>query len=157
MFAQLFDSFRKASEASLLAQQDIFRQWIRQWPSAPLNNAGSAGEWSEAVQHRFLEGATEALNKHRELLDATYKSGIQVIDQTFRVSEARSPEDYRRMVEELWRKLSETFKAQSEAQFREFQSATERWIELAKNGAKSAVDEYERKSAYGSDAPSARA
>jgi hypothetical protein len=148
MFAQLFDNFRKASEASLLAQQDIFKQWIRQWPSAgSMQTAANASrEWTEAGHQRWLESATEALNKHRELLDSNYRSGIQVIDQTFRVTEAKSPEDYRRLVEELWSKLSETFKSQSEAQFREFQAATERWIEIAKNGATAPAED--RPSSY---------
>jgi hypothetical protein len=156
MFAQLFDNFRKASEASLLAQQDIFKQWIRQWPSGSMQNAANASrEWTEAGQQRWVESATEALNKHRELLDSNYRSGIQVIDQTFRVTEARSPEDYRRLVEELWGKLSETFKTQSEAQFREFQAATERWMELAKNGATAPAEE--RPSSYRSpDSANAR-
>lgn len=131
MFDQLFESFRKASESSLQAQQDIFKQWVQQWPSAPMNTAGVSAEWSEALQKRWIESSTEALNKHRELLDSTYKSGIQLIQQTFRLTEAKSPEDYHRLVEELWRKLSETFREQSEAQFRELQKAAERWMDMA--------------------------
>ena len=136
MFDQLFESFRKASESSLQAQQDMFKQWVQQWPSAPLNTTGVSAEWNEAFQKRMFEASTEALNKHRELLDATYKSGIQVIEQTFRVTEAKSPDDYRRMVEELWHKLSETFKQTAEAQFREFQKTTEKWMEMTQQRAK---------------------
>lgn len=132
MFDQLFDSFRKASEASLQAQQEMFRQWVQQWPSAPLSAGGGPGDWSE-MQKRWLDATKDSLNRHRAMLDATYKSGIDVIEQTFRVSEARSPEDYRRLVEELWRKLSDTFKAQSETLFREFQGATEKWAEKTQN------------------------
>jgi len=133
MFEQLFDSFRKASEATLQAQQDLFRQWTQKWPIASFTNSnGSSSEWSE-VQKQWLDSTTEALNKHREALDSTYRSGIQLIEQSFGVSEARSPEDYRRMVEELWRKLSDTVKTQSETQFSGFRKATEKWIEMAQN------------------------
>jgi len=135
MFAQLFDSFRKASESSLQAQQDLFKRWVQQWPTLPLGGNATASEWTDTWHKRWLESTSEALNKHRELLDATYTSGIEVIEQTFKVGEAKSPEDYRRLVEALWRKLSDNFKSQSESQFREFQNASEKWLELARNAA----------------------
>ena len=127
MFDQFFESFRKASESSLQAQQDLFKSWTQQWPTTPFGS-GATSDWTD-VQKRWLEGASEALNKHRALVDTTYKSGIEVIEHTFRFTEARSPEDYRRLVEELWRKLTDTFKAQSESQYREIQNATEKWID----------------------------
>src|SRR5262245_24512262 len=135
MFAQLFDSFRKASEASMQAQQEIFKQWIQQWPPMSFNAPSPAGEWGGAAQQRWLDATRETLNKQRELLDSTYRSGIEMIEQTFRAGEAKSPEEYRGMVEDLWRKLSDAFKMQSESQFREFQNAMQKWFELARNGA----------------------
>lgn len=133
MFDQLFESFRRASESSLQMQQDLFRSWTQQWLAAPPNAAGLSAEWGRTFQRRWLELAIEILNKHRESVDSVYKSGIGVIEQTFRVSEARSSEDYRRMVEDLWRKLFETFKDQSESQFREFQTFAEKSFEIVRN------------------------
>lgn len=130
MIDQLFETFRKASETSLQAQQEMFKQWVQQWP--PLAGAGVPTDWSEA-QKRWLDSTKETLGKQRALLDATYKSGMEVIEQTFRLSGAKSPEEYRRLVEELWRKLSDTFKAQTESQLREFQAAGEKWAEKAQN------------------------
>jgi hypothetical protein len=144
MFAQLFESFRRASEATMQAQQDLFRQWVQQWPSMPMSSPGTAGEWSEAVQKRWLDSAKDTLNKQRELLDTSYRSGIDVIEQSFRVGEAKSPEEYRRVVEDLWRKLSDTFKQQSESQFREFQGAAEKWFELARKAPSAAESESSR-------------
>ena len=132
MFDQVFESFRKASESSLQAQQDFFKGWLQQWPSTPFTAAGAAGDWGD-VQKRWQEAATEALNKHRSLLDTTYKSSIDLLEQSFRFSEARSPEDLRRLSEEFWRKLTETFKAQSESQYRELRNATEKWIDKAQS------------------------
>lgn len=135
MFDQMFESFRRASESALQAQHEMFRQWAQQWPTSP---AGLSSDWGDA-QKRWVESTTDALNKHRAIVDATYKSGIELIESAFRVTEAKSPEDYRRLVEDLWRKLSDTFKKQSETQLREFQSATERWLEksqVAQNNAK---------------------
>ena len=59
--------------------------------------------------------------------------GFEIIEQTFRVSEAKSTEDYRQLVEDLWRKLFETAKSQSEAQFREMQSFAEKSAGFAQN------------------------
>lgn len=135
MFDQFFESFRKASESSLQAQQDLLKSWAQQWPSTPMTAAGMTNDWAE-VQKRWLEAATEALNKHRSMMDTTYKSGIELIEQAFRFTEARNPEDYRRMMEDLWRKLTDTFKAQSESQYREIQSATEKWMDKAAQSAR---------------------
>ena len=64
-----------------------------------------AADGGRGAQRRWLELGVEMLNKHRETLDAAYKSGIELIEQTFHVAEAKSTDDYRHMIEELWRKL----------------------------------------------------
>jgi hypothetical protein len=133
MFDQLFESYRKASESWLQMQQDTLRQLTQQWMATPQNAAGVSTEWTRTFQKRWVDLTLEILNKHRESLDSMYKAGIQIIEQTFRVSEAKSSDDYRHMVEDLWRKLFETFKSQSETQMREFQSWTEKSIEIVQN------------------------
>lgn len=127
MFDQLFETFRKASESSLQVQQEIFKHWLQSTPFT----SSSAGDWSQ-MSKRWQETTSELLSKHRSLVDSSYRSGIELIEQAFRVSEARSPEDYRHLVEDLWRKLTDTYKAQAEAQAREFQSATEKWADRAR-------------------------
>lgn len=130
VFDQMFESFRRASESSLQMQQEMFKQWAPQWPSMPLNAATASADWTRTFQKRWIEFMTDSLNKQRESLDSVYKSGIQVIEQTFRLSEAKSPDDYRRMVEDLWRKMVEISKDQSETQLREFQKGVEKWLEM---------------------------
>jgi hypothetical protein len=125
----MFDNFRKASESSLQMQQEMFKQWAQQWPAMPLNAAGVSADWGRTFQKRWIEFATHSMNKQRESLDAMYKSGIQLIEQTFRLSEAKTPEDYRRMVEELWRKMFAVYKDLSEGQLRDFQKGVEEWFE----------------------------
>jgi hypothetical protein len=122
MFDQLVDGVRRASESSLHVQQEMFRHWTRLWLSAAPGSFGSAGDWNRGAQRRWLDLGLELLNKHREALDTTYKAGIQVIEQTFHVTDASSPDDYRRLVEELWRKLFDLQKDQAESQFRDFQA-----------------------------------
>jgi hypothetical protein len=130
MFDQIVDGVRKASESSLQLQQEMFRNWTRLWfsaapPAAMSGLPGVPGEWDRAGQKRWMELGLELLNKHREAIDGTYKAGIQIIEQTFHLSEAKSGDDYRKLVEELWRKLFDLQKEQAESQFRDFQQ----WIE----------------------------
>lgn len=129
MFDQMFDNFRRMSESALQMQQDMFRQWTQQWPM-PMPMGAASPDWAQTFQKRWQDLATDSLKRHREVLDATYKSGIQAIEQTFRASEATSPEEQRRIVEDLWRKLSDTMKEHSESQFREFQKSAELWVEM---------------------------
>ena len=75
MIDQLMDSYRKASASWLQMQQDAFRQLAQQWLTTPQGPAGMSAEWSRSFQKRWLELAIEALNKHRESLDAVYTSG----------------------------------------------------------------------------------
>jgi hypothetical protein len=130
MLDQVMESFRKASESSLQMQQDIFKRWSQQWFASPTGN-GVGGEMGGSLQRRSVDLAIEALNKHRESLEGTYRSSIQVLEQAFRVSEARSPDDARRMVEELWRNVMAIMKEQSESQFREMMRWTEKLFEAA--------------------------
>jgi hypothetical protein len=136
MIDQVFDSFRKASESTMQMQQELFKQWTNQWttaaPSVPGVPAAPAA-WTEQAhtfQKRWLETLTDTLNKHRETLDSQYRAGIRAIEESFRVNEAKSPEDFRRITEELWRRGFETLKSSTEAQIRDFQAAAQKWGEL---------------------------
>jgi hypothetical protein len=71
------------------------------------------------------------LNKHRSSLDAMYASGIQAIEQSFRITEAKSSDDYRRIVDELWHRLFDTLKGQMETQFHDFQRWSEQSMDIA--------------------------
>ena len=135
MFDVLIETFRKASESALQVPQDMFKHWTQQWVSAPPHAAGASVEWSRNLQKRWLELTVDSLNKHRESLDSTYRSGIQLIEQPFHVSEAKSSDDYRRMVEELWRKLLDLVKEQSEVQLRDFQTLTAKSFDFQKSAA----------------------
>ena len=94
MFDQLIDGVRKASESSLQMQQEMFRHWTRLF-TAPGQEAAAQADWGRGSQKRWLEQGLEMLNRHREALDAIYKSGIQIIEQTFHVAEAKSADDVR--------------------------------------------------------------
>ena len=132
MFDQLIDGVKKASESSLQMQQEMFKNFTRLF-SGQGGDAGTQAEWARTSQKRWVELSVEMLNKHREALDSTYKAGIQIIEQSFQVTEAKSPDDSRRMIEELWRKLFDLQKAQSENQFRDFQTFYEKSASLVQD------------------------
>lgn len=134
MLNQLFEDFSKASESSLQMQQEMLKVWTQQWLSSS-NTTGISAEWARTLEKRWIELAIEMLNKHKEGLQSTYSSGIQAIEQTFRLSEAKSSEESRRMVEDLWRHLLKTSMDQSEAQLREFRKMAEKSFETAQKAA----------------------
>jgi hypothetical protein len=128
MFDQLYDGFRKASESSIVAQQEMIKQWVQQWPSASLSAAGSAIERNSEFHKRWVETATSTLNRQRELLDGACKAGVQFIEQSARLTDARSPDEFRKLCEDLWRKVFQSLKDQTEAQFVEMKNASEAWL-----------------------------
>jgi hypothetical protein len=136
MFDQLIDGVRKASESSLQMQQEMFKHWTKLFTGPAQDagaQAGAQAEWGRTSQKRWLELGVEMLNRHREAVDSIYKSGIQLIEQTFHVTDAKSPDDYRQMVEDLWRKLFDLQKQQSENQFRDFQTFYEKSASLVQD------------------------
>jgi hypothetical protein len=131
MFDQMLDGFRKATESSLQFHQEVFKQLTQQLLSAQPNMGGASADWTRPIQKRWMELTIEMLNKHRTSLDAMYSSGIQAIEQSFRITEAKSSDDYRRIVDELWHRLFDTLKGQMENQFRDFQRWSEQSFDIA--------------------------
>ena len=140
MFDQVFDNFRKATETTLQAQQDLFRQWMTQWPMLPIAPTGSGTgmtEQARSFQKQWTDSVTALMNKHCESLDAQYRAGIRAIEDALRTTEAKSPEEFRKLTEELWQKSFEVLKQTIENQIRDFQVAVEKWSELmTQKGAK---------------------
>ena len=98
-------------------QQEMLKHWTEGWAGSASQVQNAAGDASQDVQKRWLALGLDLLTKHRASLDSTYAAGIQLIEQSFGAAGARSPEEYRRMTEELWRKLFDTYRSQAEAQF----------------------------------------
>jgi hypothetical protein len=129
---QMQQDFRKASETSMHMQQEMLKKWMGQWPTMlPATDGTAWAEQAQTLQKRWLEGVTEVMNKHREKLDAQYKAGIAAIEDAFRLTEAKTPEDYRRMTEDLWKRSFETLKGSAETQIHDLRKAVEKWFELA--------------------------
>ncbi len=114
MFEQILDNYRKATEASLQIQQTMLRSWGQQWPPTSGCRSRPTGRRSPEqfykAQKEMAETISDMLNKHRETLDAQYRAGIETIEEAFRVGEAKDPEQFRRLTEELWRHSFECLK-----------------------------------------------
>ena len=104
MYDQMFDAYRRASESWMQVQQDMFKTGGQPWMSSA-NAAGGGPDWNRTLQKRCLELTVELLNRQRESLDTIYKSAIHMLEQTSKISEAKSPEEFRRLVEDAWREL----------------------------------------------------
>jgi hypothetical protein len=130
MIDQMFETFRKTSESSLQMQQEMFKQWAQQWPSIPMNAAGVSTDWLRTFQKRWIDFSTDSLERNRTALDSMYRSGIQLIEQSLRLSDAKNPENFRRLLEDLWRKMIDVLKEQSEAHLRDFQKGFEKCAEM---------------------------
>lgn len=133
MYDQMFETYRKTSESWLQMQQDMFKNVVQQWLASSPNAAGVATDWSRTFQKRCTDLAVEILNRHRESLDALYKSVIQLIEQTSKIQDAKSSEEYRRVVEEMWKKWFESVKTQSESQFRDVQNWAGKSLEIVQS------------------------
>jgi hypothetical protein len=132
MLDQIFELSRKAAESSLQMQQAMFKHWTQDLPSMSPTSAGVSTDWGGSTRKRWVELMIETLNKHRESLDLAYRTVIQTMEQALRLSEAKSSEECVRVVEDVWRKLFDAVKGQSEAQFRDLQTWTERSFETAR-------------------------
>lgn len=138
MFDQILDNYRKAAESTMQFQQNMMRGLTQQWPQMPglgLTNPGAA--WIEQVhsaQSKWGETVIGMLDKHREALDAQYRAGIRLIEDAYRTGEAKDPEQFRRLTEELWRHSFEALKSVTEDQIRECQSVMKKWFELVSQG-----------------------
>jgi hypothetical protein len=130
MFDQMFDTFRKATESTLRIQQAMLFGLPGQWLSTPSNTNGAVIDRMQAFQKRWIELTVDSLNGHRESLNSMYKSGIQMIEQAYRLAEAKSPDEYGRRVEDLWRKMFQVVKDQSETQRRDLQKGVENCLEM---------------------------
>jgi hypothetical protein len=119
---QLFDSFRNASESSLQMQREMLKLWAERWTGRVSQAPGTPNDANHDVQKRWVALGIELIDEHCRSLDSTCAAGVQLIAQSFRTSEAKSSEEYRRLTEELWRKLFDTYKSQTEAQLDAFES-----------------------------------
>jgi hypothetical protein len=132
MFDQVFESLQKATESSIALQQEMFRKWIGLWPGIP-GSAFPLGDLQK-FQKKWVEVVGELVKKQNQSLETQFKAGLQTIEDAFRLTEVKDPEELRARTMELWQKTFDTLRQVSEAQMRDFQTAVSKWADLVTKG-----------------------
>jgi hypothetical protein len=130
VFEQAFECLRKASEANLEMQQELFQQWGAKWPGL----AQPQNVWVERARKFQAEWAKivkELLNRHREILDEQYDLALESLDEAFRVAESSDPREYAKHCEDLCKKSLRVLRDAGELQLKETQEALTKWLALA--------------------------
>jgi hypothetical protein len=159
MVDKILENYSKVVESTLRLQQEMLRNWTTQWSpfgtpvfelpltgtstsasAAPAasTSAAPAATWLEQLstaQRKSAEAVTDMLKRHQETLDEQYRAGIRAIDDACRVGEARDPEQFRRLSEELWRRNCEVLNAAVASQMHDIQSVMQKAYEAARLGA----------------------
>jgi hypothetical protein len=137
MFEPVFENLRKATEATIQMQQDLFKKWVSFWPGVPGMPAMPAvgAEPFLKFQKNWTEFVGDVVRKQREALEAQFSTGLRNIEAAFRLADARDPEELRARTVELWQKSFECLRQLYDTQVRDFQAAVARWTELVMKGA----------------------
>ena len=132
MFEPVFESLRKATDATVKMQQELFSKWTTMFPGLPMVPAAYE---PVKFQKRCVEVMTELTRKQRETLEAQFNNGVKTIEEAFRVFEAKDPEELRAKTVELWQKTFDSLRQVYDSQVKDFQAATAKWAELMTKGA----------------------
>ncbi len=152
MVDTILENYSKAVESTLSLQQEMLRNWTTQRlpfgaqvSGLPLTatstsvGATTAAPWLEQLSRAQRLSAeavmTDMLKRHQETLSEFYRAGIQAIGDSFRLGEARDPEQFRCLSEELWRRNCEVVKTAVASQIHDVQSVMDKWYEAASRGA----------------------
>lgn len=128
-FEHAFDTFRKATDATLQMQQDLLRQWSTFWPGFP---KPQPTEQVQQFQKDWSQAITELTRKYLDSWDRQYKAGLESLEKAFQVAEAKDAEGIRENMKELWQKSFDCLKNVAQIQMQTFQTGVEKWLELAK-------------------------
>lgn len=130
VYDEVLSNMRKAAEANLKMQQEVFRQWTTLWPGFP----NPQTVWLDKVrdfQRQWANTISDLARKHRDTVDRQYQAALESLEDALRVTESTNPEEFRKRTEQLCRKTLDCVREISETQIKEFQEAVSKWSELA--------------------------
>lgn len=134
MFDQVLDNLRKATEMGLQMQQEMFKKWTGTWPGLPVVNNASWTDQVQKFQKNWNETVNDLLHKQRHYLESQMEAGMKNLDEAFKLTEAKSPDELRIKTLDLWRKTFESLRQAFETQMKDFQAAVQKWTEMATKG-----------------------
>jgi hypothetical protein len=110
-------------------QQELYSQWAGLWPGMPTPQTA----WLNSMQgfrKQMVETIASLARKHREVVDRQFQAAIESLDAALSMSDASTPEEFRRRSEQLCRKSLDCMKEITETQIREVQDAITKWTDL---------------------------
>jgi hypothetical protein len=129
VFEEFFQNIRKASESTLKMQQDLLSQWTSIWPGLPTPQTAWIIQM-QGLRKKWIDTVSDLARKHRDVVDRQYQAAIESLDAALNITDASTPEEFRRRSEQLCRKTLDCMKELSETQLREFQEAVTKWTDL---------------------------
>jgi hypothetical protein len=143
----ILDDYSRAFESMLRLQEVLLRNWSNQWSLFRLEVSGpcltetqnpartglasSLSEQISSSQKKWSEAVSDVLRRHQETLDEQYRAGIRAIDDAFRMSEAKDPEQFRHLGEDLWRRNIDVLNTALASQMHDVQSIMHKLLEAA--------------------------
>jgi hypothetical protein len=134
VFEEVFQNIRKAAEANLNMQQELFSQWSALWPGIPAPQPS----WVKQMQRfrsKWVETVSGIARKHREVIDRQYGAALESLEAALCVTEASTLEEYRRRSEQFCRKSLECVRELAETQVEEFQDAVSKVTDIVAKAA----------------------
>lgn len=129
MFNNVLENIRKATEANVQMQQEMFKKWVGLWPG--MNLPSPLGEAQiKTFQEKWAETVKDLLARQRSAAEVQFKAGLENIEKAFRLGEAKSAEELQTRTMDLWRKCFQTIQEAYEHQIRDCQSALEKWLQM---------------------------
>ncbi len=129
VFEEVFQNIRKAAEANLKMQQEIYSQWASMWPGMPTPQTAWLNQM-QGFRKQWVDTISSLARKHRDVVERQYQAAIESLDAALSISDASTPEEFRRRSEQLCRKTLDCMKEMTESQIREFQEAITKWTDL---------------------------
>ena len=128
LLEEVVDNVRKAAEANLKLQQEVFRTWSTLWPGMPAPQTAWMDKMQD-FQRQWANTISDLARKHRDVQDRQYQAALESLEEALRVTESKNPEEFRKRSEQLCRKTIDCVKEISETQMKEFQEAINKFNE----------------------------
>jgi hypothetical protein len=133
MFDQIFQNLQRATECNIKLQQELVQKWTNLWTGF-LTPPRDAGERAGKVQKEWVQFQVDLAKKQRQTLEPQVKAGLQIIEETCRLGQAKNVEEVRARTIELVQKSLQCQRRLVDALMDDFQASIRKWTELVIDG-----------------------
>ena len=126
---EVFQNVRKAAEANLKMQQEVFSQWSTMWPGIPTPQTAWVNQM-QSFRKQFADTISQLASEHQKVIDKQYEAASDSLNSALALTDASTPEEVRRRSEQFCRKTLDCMREVTEVQVKEFQDAITKWTDL---------------------------